>query len=149
MSGLNTEEARKKISESKKGKPSNSTGSNRSAESNNKSSIGIKKYYSNPEFSEKIRNSNIKALISRKKTSELKFNNKNMAKRGAYAIVTKRRSFLDKTPKAKGCVLAKDDGGYFIYTNNWASERYIKIFDIPKEVIEFCESTRRINQFQK
>lgn len=55
--------------------------------------------------------------------------------------ITKPKSFLDKTPKAKGVSLAKDENGYFVYTHRWQSKRYKTINDIPKSVINFCEGT--------
>ena len=47
-----------------------------------------------------------------------------MATKKIYTVVAKPKEFLDKTPKAKGCTLAKDKDGYFVYTHRWASKRY-------------------------
>lgn len=63
-----------------------------------------------------------------------------MAKK-TYVVVTKTKEFLAKTPKARGCTLAKDKDGYFVYTHRWASKRFKTIAAIPKKIIEFCEST--------
>ncbi len=64
-----------------------------------------------------------------------------MPKKKSYVVVTKTKEFLAKTPKAKGCTLAKDKNGYFVYTHRWASKRFKTIAAIPKKIIEFCEST--------
>lgn len=58
-----------------------------------------------------------------------------------HQVVAKPKSFLDKTPKAKGVTLAKDSGGYFCYTHRSSSKRYKTIAAIPKSVIETVEST--------
>ena len=64
-----------------------------------------------------------------------------MATKKTYVVVTKTKEFLAKTPKARGCTLAKDKNGYFVYTHRWASKRFKTIAAIPKSIIEFCEST--------
>lgn len=64
-----------------------------------------------------------------------------MATKKTYVVVTKTKEFLAKTPKARGCTLAKDKNGYFVYTHRWASKRFKTITAIPKNIIEFCEST--------
>ena len=58
-----------------------------------------------------------------------------------HTVIAKPKSFLEKTPKAKGVTLAKDKNGYFCYTHRSASKRYKTIGAIPKSVIEFVEST--------
>lgn len=62
-------------------------------------------------------------------------------KKKNYTVVTKPKEFLDKTPRAKGCTLAKDKDGYFCYTHRARSKSYKTIKLIPKSVIEFIEST--------
>lgn len=62
-------------------------------------------------------------------------------KKKSYVIVTKPQEFLDKTPKAAKCTLAKDKNGYFCYTHRARSKSYKTIKAIPKSVIEFIEST--------
>ena len=64
-----------------------------------------------------------------------------MATKKTYVVVTKTKEFLAKTPKARGCTLAKDKDGYFCYTHRASSKRYKTINVIPKSVIEFIEST--------
>jgi len=64
-----------------------------------------------------------------------------MAKKKTHTVVTKPKEYLDKTPKAKGCTLAKDKDGYFCYTHRARSKSYKTIMSIPKSVIEFIEST--------
>jgi hypothetical protein len=69
------------------------------------------------------------------------FNIFKMATKKTYTVITKPKEFLGETPKAKGCTLAKDKDGYFVYTHRWASKRFKTIKSIPKSIIEFAEST--------
>ncbi len=64
-----------------------------------------------------------------------------MTTKKSYTVVPKPKEFLAKTPKSKGCTLAKDKDGYFVYTHRWASKRYKTPAAIPKSIIEYCEST--------
>ena len=66
---------------------------------------------------------------------------KKATKKKNYTVVTKPEEFLNKTPKATGCTLAKDKDGYFCYTHRARSKSYKTIKSIPKSVIEFIEST--------
>lgn len=55
--------------------------------------------------------------------------------------VKKPESFLKKSKKAGSVCLAKDKGGFYVYSHRWRSKSYKTIGGITKKIIEFAEST--------